>query len=104
MLTNYQIAILLTIFVICLFLDYDAIGNNHRKKIRAVEAPKAQSYLHCSYKLLPDDKETVKTDVVMFGVAAKLYTEHDSRVLRTWIDGDKTWVAWTNTYVLSISS
>ena len=72
---------------------------NQSKKGKVVEAPKAQSYFHCSYKLLPDDKESVKADVVTFGVAAKLYTEHDSRVLRPWIDGQKTWVAWTNTYV-----
>ena len=76
--------------------DYDLMANSLKKKGKAIEAPKAQTYFHCTYKLLPDDKESVKTDVVTYGIAAKLYTENDSRVLRTWVDGGKTWVAWTN--------
>lgn len=54
-----------------------------------------QNYFHCEYKLLPDDKHTIKTDVVTFGTAAKLYCENDSKVLRTWLDKNKTWVTWT---------
>ena len=77
-------------------IDFDSFNINPNKRRKTIEIPRAQSYFHCSYKLLPDDKESVKTDIVTFGVAAKLYTEHDSRVLRPWIDGNKTWVAWTN--------
>ena len=57
-----------------------------------------QNYLHCQHKLLPDDKDFVKTDIVTFGMAAKMYGDNDSKVLRTWVDGDKTWIAWTNRY------
>lgn len=59
------------------------------------ELPQVQNYFHCEYKLLPDDKHTIKTDVVTFGTAAKLYCENDSKVLRTWLDKNKTWVTWT---------
>ena len=76
--------------------EYDPIQDKQSKSKKVQELPKAQSYFHCTYKLLPDDRESVKTDVVTFGVAAKLYTDNDTRVLRTWQDGEKTWVAWTN--------
>ncbi len=46
---------------------------------------------------MPDDPEPVKTDVVTFGVAAKIYTaRHEPKVIKTWIDGNVTWVAWTD--------
>ena len=67
-----------------------------RKKKRIMEAPKAQSYYHCQYYLLPDDQEPIRTDVVLFGMAAKIYTEHDSKVLKTWQEGDQTWIAWSH--------
>ena len=73
-----------------LFLDQFPDG----KKSDA--APQVQNYLHCQYKLLPDDKDFIKNDIVTFGMAAKMYGDNDSKVLRTWNDGDKTWVAWTN--------
>jgi len=65
---------------------------------RVYEAPKPQHYFHLEYKLLPDDTETVKTDIVTYGVAAKIYMETDSKVLKTWKEGGKTWIAWTHRY------
>jgi hypothetical protein len=47
---------------------------------------------------MPDDLEPVKTDVVMYGVAAKIYNENDSKVLKTWKEGEKIWIAWTQKY------
>ena len=67
-----------------------------KKKQRIVEAPKAQGYYHCQYFLLPDDAEPIRTDVVTFGMAAKIYTEHDSKVLKTWQEGELTWIAWSH--------
>ena len=68
-----------------------------KKKRRIVEAPRAQNYFHTEYYLLPDDEDAIKTDVVTFGLAAKLYTEkQEPKVLKTWIDGDVTWVAWAH--------
>ncbi len=47
---------------------------------------------------MPDDLEPVKTDVVMYGVAAKIYNENDSKVIKTWKEGEKIWIAWTQKY------
>ncbi|XP_071961619.1 uncharacterized protein [Antedon mediterranea] len=74
-----------------------------RKKKRLMEAPKAQNYYHCSYYLLPDDTEPVKTDVVTFGMAAKIYTDHDSKVIKTWQEGHQTWVAWSHSQKINVT-
>lgn len=63
---------------------------------RVFEAPKPQNYYHLEYKLFPDDNDVIKTDVVTYGVAAKIYTDTDSKVMKTWRNADKTWVAWTH--------
>lgn len=59
--------------------DHKGKGNSkHHKKV--IEAPKAQKYFHFEYFLLPEDTEPTKVDVVMFGVVAKMYMEHETRV------------------------
>ena len=63
---------------------------------KKAEVIQVQNYFHCEYKLLPDDKEVISTDVVTFGDAAKLYADNDSKVLRVWLEGACTWVAWAN--------
>ena len=68
---------------------------------RVYEAPKPQFYYHMEYKLLPDEADPLKTDVVTYGVAAKVYIESDSKILKTWNEGKKTWIAWTHRYILS---
>ena len=74
----------------------------HYNDGKKTDSPQVQNYLHCQYKLLPDDKDYIKTDIVTFGMAAKMYGDNDSKVLRTWIDGDKTWIAWTNRFVVDV--
>ncbi|XP_072038562.1 uncharacterized protein [Amphiura filiformis] len=74
-----------------------------RKKKRIMEAPKAQSYYHCQYFLLPDDTDPVRTDVVTFGMAAKIYTENESKVLKTWQEGNQTWIAWSHSHTLKVT-
>ena len=75
--------------------DAPVIESKKGKRLAVYEAPKAMHYFHLEYKLLPDDVEPAKTDVVMYGVAAKIYNESDSKVLKTWKEGEKIWIAWT---------
>lgn len=70
-------------------------------KRKLFEAPKPHHYYHLEYKLFPTDPEPVKADVVTYGVAAKIYSESDSKVLKTWREGDRTWVTWTHRFVES---
>lgn len=70
-----------------------------KKKKRVFEASRAQNYYHLEYYLVPDSSELVKTDVVTYSMAAKIYMErHDPKVLKTWTDGEITWVAWSHRY------
>ncbi|XP_074646485.1 uncharacterized protein LOC141902581 [Tubulanus polymorphus] len=72
-----------------------------KRKKRIVEAPRAQNYYHCEYFLLPDDDEPVRTDVVTFGMAAKIYPDkQEPKVLKTWQDGDQTWVVWSHSHTI----
>ena len=73
-----------------------------KDKRKLYEAPKPHYYYHTEYNLFPNDSEPVKTDIVTYGVAAKIYSDADSKVLKTWQDGDKTWVTWTHRLVLGI--
>ncbi|XP_067683346.1 uncharacterized protein [Haliotis asinina] len=76
-----------------------------RKKKRVFEAPRAQNYYHVEYYLLPDEEELTKTDIVTYGMAAKIYMErHDPRVIKTWQDGDITWIAWANTHIVTVTT
>ena len=63
-----------------------------------MEAPRAQHLYHLEYTLIPDESDqTVKTDLVSFGVAAKIFTERqEAKVIKTWQEGEQTWVAWTH--------
>ncbi|KAL9960808.1 hypothetical protein ACROYT_G034311 [Oculina patagonica] len=72
-------------------------------KRKLFEAPKPHYYYHLEYKLFPNDPDPVKADVVTYGVAAKIYSESDSKVLKTWRDGDKTWVTWTHSHTATIT-
>ncbi|XP_031757222.1 uncharacterized protein KIAA1257 homolog [Xenopus tropicalis] len=68
-----------------------------------IEAPKAQGYYHFEYFLLPGDTEPMRADVVSFGAVAKLYLEHESRILKPWHDSDRTWLIWTHSVELSVT-
>ncbi|KAM3914824.1 uncharacterized protein CFAP92 [Leptodactylus fuscus] len=75
--------------------DHKGKGNSkHHKKV--IEAPKAQKYFHFEYFLLPQDTEPTKVDVVMFGVVAKLYMEHETRIIKPWQENEKTWLTWSH--------
>ncbi|AWP03485.1 DUF4550 domain containing protein [Scophthalmus maximus] len=61
-----------------------------------VKAHKAQSCYHVEYKLLPGDTETVKVDLLVFGPVAKMYTDDEFKIVKTWQEGDQTWCGWTH--------
>lgn len=61
---------------------------------QTIDAPLSTSYYHLEYSLLPGE-EPMKTDVVFYGVACKVYMEkHEARVVKTWQEDDVTWIAW----------
>lgn len=67
-----------------------------KKKKRVFEAPRAQNYYHLEYYLVPGPDELMKTDVVTYGMGAKIYMErNDPIVKKTWHDGEVTWIAWS---------
>ncbi|XP_040264723.1 uncharacterized protein KIAA1257 homolog [Bufo bufo] len=82
--------------------DHKGKGNGkHHKKV--IEAPKAQKYFHFEYFLLPEDTEPTKVDVVMFGVVAKLYMEHETRLLKPWQENEKIWLTWNHSVELCVT-
>ena len=64
-------------------------------KKRSVNPAKAQHFFHTEYRLLPTDVEATKADVVTFGSAAKVYTDSDSKVMRSWREGDLVYFSWS---------
>ncbi|XP_043934019.1 uncharacterized protein KIAA1257 homolog [Protopterus annectens] len=68
-----------------------------------LEAPRAQSYYHIEYLLLPDDPEPMKIDVVSFGQVAKIYMENETKILKSWSENDLTWLAWTHKVKINIT-
>ncbi|XP_077134713.1 uncharacterized protein CFAP92 [Ranitomeya variabilis] len=82
----------------------DGKGKGHSKAPKnVIEAPKAQKYFHFEYFLLPEDTEPTKVDVVMFGVVAKLYMEHETRLLKPWQENEKIWLTWSHNVEFSVS-
>ncbi|XP_065829258.1 uncharacterized protein [Oscarella lobularis] len=73
---------------------YPTDGPKEVKK-RSVNPAKAQHFFHTEYRLLPTDVEATKADVVTFGSAAKVYTDSDSKVMRSWREGDLVYFSWS---------
>jgi hypothetical protein len=77
--------------------DQPDVKEMMKKKKRVFEAPKPQNFYHLEYYLVPEEEELVKTDIVTYGMAAKLFMErHDAKLIKTWQDGEVTWIAWAH--------
>ncbi|XP_069101496.1 uncharacterized protein [Argopecten irradians] len=83
--------------------DQPDIKDMVKKEKRMIEKPRPQRWYHIEYYLLPDEEELIKSDVVSYGPAVKIFTEHDSRVLRTWQEGDLTWISWIENNTVNVS-
>nr|XP_022302036.1 uncharacterized protein LOC111110021 isoform X1 [Crassostrea virginica]XP_022302037.1 uncharacterized protein LOC111110021 isoform X1 [Crassostrea virginica]XP_022302039.1 uncharacterized protein LOC111110021 isoform X1 [Crassostrea virginica] len=76
-----------------------------KKKKQVFEAPRVQNYYHLEYYLTPEENSLQKVDVVTYGPAAIIFmASHDPRIVRTWIEGELTWVAWTHKHVVNVSN
>ena len=61
---------------------------------------KSWQYYHIEYNLLPN-KAVSKADVVMSGMVAKMYSDYDTRLLKTRTDGDKMFVMWSHKHPIA---
>ncbi|XP_060713808.1 uncharacterized protein cfap92 [Tachysurus vachellii] len=68
-----------------------------------IEAAKAQAYYHIEYKLLPDNSEPIKVDLVMFGLVAKVYMDNETKMLKPWRQGDLLWLGWSQSVKLKVT-
>ncbi|XP_033746510.1 uncharacterized protein LOC117331748 isoform X3 [Pecten maximus] len=83
--------------------DQPDIKDMVKKEKRMIEKPRPQRWYHIEYYLLPDEEELIKSDIVSYGPAVKIFTEHDSKVLRTWQEGDLTWISWIENNTVNVS-
>ncbi|RXM93494.1 hypothetical protein EOD39_19014 [Acipenser ruthenus] len=73
------------------------------KSSNTAEAPKAQSYYHMEYILLPDDPEPMKVDIVLYGMAAKIFMENETMVVKPWHEGNLTWLSWSQSKEIKVN-
>lgn len=86
------------------------IDDNKRKKSatksskKGNEPLKGQKFYHCEYELLPGDEEPVRTDLVVYGSMAKIYTElQEAKSVKTWINNKETWITWTHCHYVTVT-
>ncbi|XP_061408046.1 uncharacterized protein LOC133342722 isoform X1 [Lethenteron reissneri] len=60
--------------------------------VGASEAAGATACFHCELLLIPGRVE--KADVVFYGSVARVYIGSDTKVIRAWSEGPRSWVAW----------
>uniref|UniRef100_A0A8C5QS43 DUF4550 domain-containing protein n=1 Tax=Leptobrachium leishanense TaxID=445787 RepID=A0A8C5QS43_9ANUR len=88
--------------------DDDTIStqDTSQKSLKAkklVDCPRPQGYYHFEYHLLPGHTEPTKADVVLFGVVAKLYIDHESQILKLWHENGKVWLIWSHNIELQVT-
>ena len=98
--SSAQMTVVCAALIADLLLSVESVDNESdgSRKRRVMDAPRAQNLYHLEYSLVPDDPEqTIRTDLVSFGIAAKIFTEkQEAKVIKTWVENDQTWVAWTH--------
>lgn len=55
-------------------------GQKKEPSNAVVEAPRAEGYYCIEYNMFPDYAEPTKVDLVMFGLAAKVYMTNETKV------------------------
>lgn len=62
------------------------MGQKKESSKEIVEVSRAEGYYCIEYNMFPDDPEPTKVDLVMFGLAAKVYMANESKVNYTYLD------------------
>ncbi|XP_065909362.1 uncharacterized protein [Dysidea avara] len=82
--------------------DFHETVRDNKKK-RVYDAPKPSCYFHMEYQLLPGQASVYKTDVVAFGIVSKVYTDADSRVVKTSPEGANISYGWKHTHSFKVN-
>ncbi|XP_008064676.1 uncharacterized protein KIAA1257 homolog [Carlito syrichta] len=82
-----------------------ASGIEKYKKHPKMDSPiaKLRQFYHIEYFLLPDDGEPKKVDIVLFPSLAKLFLESGVKTVKPWLEGDKVWVSWMQTFSINVT-
>lgn len=77
---------------------YETTRNNRRKRI--YESLKPLHHFHLEYQLVPGQEtgSIYRTDIVTYGIIAKIFTEQDERVVNTWNENGLTYYGWRHRY------
>jgi len=62
---------------------------------KTLDAPRPSHYFRCEYILIPGSPPCV-TDIVAYPVAAKIFHENETKVVKAWDDGKFLWITWSN--------
>ena len=77
---------------------YETSRNGKRKRI--YEAVKPIHHFHLEYQLTPGPQSPVyQTDVVTYDIVAKVFSEHDERVVNVWQDKGLNYYGWKHRLV-----
>ncbi len=77
---------------------YESSRNGKRKRV--YESIKPLHHFHMEYQLTPGtvSPTVYKTDIVTYSIVAKVFTEHDERVVNMWKEGVLTYYGWKHRY------
>ncbi|XP_073732201.1 uncharacterized protein cfap92 isoform X2 [Misgurnus anguillicaudatus] len=78
-------------------------GTKKKASSDVVEAPRAEGYYCIEYNMFPDEPEPIRVDLVMFGLAAKVYMANETKVVKPWGEGNQVWVGWSQTLKLNVT-
>ncbi|XP_073667950.1 uncharacterized protein cfap92 [Paramisgurnus dabryanus] len=78
-------------------------GTKKKASSDVVEAPRAEGYYCIEFNMFPDEPEPIRVDLVMFGLAAKVYMTNETKVVKPWREGNQVWVGWSQTLKLNVT-